>query len=181
MIGVTTRDFVRICLFASLIAALGLVPKIDIPFTAGVPITAQTLGVMLAGVILGGRNGAFAVILFLFVVALGMPFLAGGRGGIGVFFSATGGFLLGWIPGAWLAGTLMRMRLIDSRFIRGFVAAFAGGILIVYACGIPWLAFVVQMNLSTAALAALVFVPGDIIKAVATAAIATSLTEKQLA
>ena len=64
---------------------LGLIPKFDLPFTAGVPITAQTLGVMLAGLVLGGRKGALAVLLFLFVVALGAPVLSGGRGGLGVF------------------------------------------------------------------------------------------------
>jgi len=80
------QDLVRISLFAALIAVLGLIPKLDLPFTAGVPITAQTLGVMLAGLILGARNGALAVLLFLFVVALGAPVLSGGRGGLGVFF-----------------------------------------------------------------------------------------------
>ena len=60
----TTSSLVRVALFAALIAVLGLIPRIDIPFAAGVPITAQTLGVMLAGLLLGPRLGAIAVLLF---------------------------------------------------------------------------------------------------------------------
>ena len=87
------RSLAHIALFAALIAVLGLVPKIDL--AAGVPITAQSLGIMLCGTVLGARRGALAVLLFLGLVALGLPLLAGGRGGLGVFASPTVGFLIG--------------------------------------------------------------------------------------
>lgn len=170
-----TRDFVRICLIAAFIAVLGLLPKFDIPLAAGVPVTAQTLGVMLAGVVLGARNGALAVLLFVFVVALGMPLLAGGRGGLGVFFGPTGGFLFGWIPGAFVTGMLMHRMPFQNTFIRAFTASVAGGIIVVYAAGILWLAYVAGMKLSLAATAVLIFIPGDLLKALAVAAIAGSL------
>ena len=51
----TNRDIARISIFAALIGVMGLMPRLDLPFAAGVPITAQTLGVMLAGLILGPR------------------------------------------------------------------------------------------------------------------------------
>jgi len=131
-----TRDLVRIALFAALIAVMGLIPKFDLPFTAGVPITAQTLGVMLAGLLLGSRQGALAVVLFLFVVALGAPVLSGGRGGLGVFFGPTIGFLLGWIAGAWACGAVYE-RLISwlpsRRFLAALMACWVGGILVIYA------------------------------------------------
>lgn len=60
-----TRDLVRIALFAAIIGALGLLPKFDLPVAGGVPITAQSMGAMLAGVFLGPRKGALAVLLFL--------------------------------------------------------------------------------------------------------------------
>ena len=176
-----TRDFVRICLFAAFIAVLGLLPKFDIPLAAGVPVTAQTLGVMLAGVVLGARNGALAVLLFVFIVALGMPLLAGGRGGLGVFTGPTGGFVLGWIPGAWLAGYAMAKIQISNRFVRALLASIAGGILVVYTIGVPWLSVVAGMALSKAALAVLVFVPGDLLKALAVAAMVSALPREQLA
>ena len=75
------KTIAQIALYAALIAALGLLPKFNIPLAGGVPITAQSLGIMLAGVMLGPVRGALAVCLFLFVVALGAPLLAGGRGG----------------------------------------------------------------------------------------------------
>ncbi|MEW6641407.1 MAG: biotin transporter BioY, partial [Pseudomonadota bacterium] len=81
-----SRAIVRIALLAAMIAVLGLLPTFQLPLAGGVPITAQTLGVMLAGIVLGPRHGALAVLLLIFVVALGAPLLAGGRGGLGVFF-----------------------------------------------------------------------------------------------
>src|SRR5690606_14656561 len=96
------RNIAHIALFAAMIAALGLVPQITLGF--GVPITAQSLGVMLAGAVLGARKGAAATILLLLLVALGLPLLSGGRGGLGVFVSPTGGFALGFILAAFVTG-----------------------------------------------------------------------------
>ena len=166
---------VRICLFAALIAALGLLPRVDIPIAAGVPVTAQTLGVMLAGLLLGARAGVLSVLLFIGVVALGLPFLAGGRGGLGVFAGPTTGFLLGWIPGAFITG-LFAVDRAKGHSWRGFLAAFvgalAGGILVVYACGIGWL-ILYGMSLKAATFATLIFLPGDLLKVMAAAWIAT--------
>ena len=58
----------QVALFAALLAVLGLIPKIDLPF--GVPITAQTLGIMLAGCLLGPWRGFQAVLLFVVAAAL---------------------------------------------------------------------------------------------------------------
>ncbi|AQX26114.1 biotin transport system substrate-specific component [Bartonella sp. Raccoon60] len=81
----TTKDLTYISLFAALYAVLGFFPPIFLPFFLGLPITAQSMGPMLAGSILGAKRGAAASALFLFLVAIGLPLLAGGRGGIGVF------------------------------------------------------------------------------------------------
>lgn len=171
---------VRVCLFAALIAALGLIPRIDIPIAAGVPITAQTLGVMLAGLVLGARAGALAVLLFLLVVALGMPFLAGGRGGLAVFVGPTTGFLLGWIPGAFITGWLGQSHEPvhgGLRFLRALAGALVGGVVTVYICGMLWLGLVVGLGWKAAMVATAVFVPGDVIKAVLAAALSISVRE----
>ncbi len=76
----TTRDLGLIALFAAIIVALGVVPPIMLPFN--VPISAQTLGVMLAGVVLGAKRGALAPVLVILLVAIGLPVLSGGRGGL---------------------------------------------------------------------------------------------------
>ena len=169
-----TRTIVRAALFAALIAVLGLVPRIDVPIAAGVPITAQTLGVMLAGVLLGARVGAASVILFLFVVALGAPFLSGGRGGIGVFFGPTAGYLIGWIFGAAAIGVLMQKLPVASVFVRALFASLIGGVVVIYLFGISYLAFAARLGLEKAFIAGLVFLPGDIFKAVVSALVAQS-------
>ena len=99
-----TRDLARIAVFAALIVALGLVGPIPVPGL--VPITAQTLGVMLAGLVLGARRGAAAVGVVILLAAIGLPVLSGGRGGLGVFFGPTVGYLLGWVSGAVIAGLI---------------------------------------------------------------------------
>lgn len=168
MTPLVEKDLVRIALFTALIAVLGLIPKIDLPFAAGVPITAQTLGVMLAGLMLGARNGALTVMLFLFVVALGAPVLSGGRGGLGVFMGPTVGFLLGWVAGAWVCGFLGR-RLMEGmpqrKFLAALLASLLGGVLVIYAFGIPGLAVIAGMDIGKAAMVTLAFLPGDLIKA----------------
>ena len=113
-----SRAIVRIALLAAVIAVLGMLPSIVLPIAMGVPITAQTLGVMLAGIILGPRHGALAVLLFLFVVLLGAPLLSGGRGGLGVLFGPSVGFLLGFVPAAFVSGLVMA-RLKDFAGVRG--------------------------------------------------------------
>ncbi len=99
------RSLTHIALFAALIAVLGLVPKIDL--MAGVPITAQSLGIMLCGTVLGAKRGALAVLLFLLLVAAGLPLLSGGRGGLGVFAGPSVGYLLGFPVAAFVAGWIV--------------------------------------------------------------------------
>ena len=106
------RSLTHIALFAALIAALGLVPRIDL--AAGVPITAQSLGIMLCGTVLGARKGALAVLLFLLLVALGLPLLAGGRGGLGVFAGPSVGYLVGFPIAAFVAGWVMERTTLRS-------------------------------------------------------------------
>lgn len=169
-----TKTIVRAALFAAFIAVLGLIPRIDIPVAAGVPITAQTLGVMLAGLMLGARVGALSVLLFLLVVALGAPLLSGGRGGIGVFFGPTAGYLVGWVFGAAATGLLMRKLPVRPVFFRALLASLTGGVFVIYLFGIPYLSLVAGLSFDKALLAGAVFLPGDILKAFAAALVAKS-------
>lgn len=168
------RDVSYVCLFAALTAALGLFPAINLSFIP-VPVTAQTLGVMLAGSILGARRGALSMLVFLAVVALGVPALAGGRGGLGVFLGPSGGFLLGWPLGAFVTGLLTERS--NQRYRLGIALAcnFAGGILVIYASGVPWTALVAGIGLKKAALGSLIFVPGDLLKVVMASSVAVTV------
>jgi biotin transport system substrate-specific component len=174
-----TRDIVLIALFAGILVALGLIPPINIGVIP-VPITSQTLGVMLAGAILGPVRGALATALFLLLVIIGLPVLAGGRGGLGVIPGPSGGYLIGWIPGALVVGVLVKLLVDRTRapwpqFALYLVSAIAGGIVVVYVVGIPWSAVATGIPLGKAAFGALYFVLGDLIKAVITALVARSV------
>ena len=157
------RHIAQIALFAALIAALGLVPKFDL--AAGVPITAQSMGVMLAGCLLGARRGALAVLLFLFLVALGLPLLAGGRGGLGVFMGPTVGFLLGFPVAAFVTGDFSAQWRGSAPVVTTVLAAIFGGVVVLYIFGIVGFAMVTGQTLAQATSIMWVFVPGDVVKA----------------
>lgn len=171
------KILVQIALYAAIIAVLGLLPKFSIPMAGGVPITAQSLGIMLAGIMLGPVRGALAVCLFLFVVAIGAPLLAGGRGGLGVFFAPSVGFLIGWPVAAFTAGWIMRKMNNTSVFWSALIASFVGGILVLYAFGVPGIALVAHLEFFAAVKAVVIFVPGDLIKVVVTALIAQTVAK----
>src|ERR1035438_6759714 len=94
----SSRDLALVASFAALIAVLGLPGGIPV-FGNAVPVTLQTLGVMLAGSILGWKRGALSVLVLLVLVAAGLPLLSGGRGGLGVFAGPSVGYLIGWVLG----------------------------------------------------------------------------------
>ncbi len=157
------RSLTLIALFAALVAILGLVPQITL--AAGVPITAQSLGIMLCGTVLGARRGALAVLLFLALVAAGLPLLSGGRGGLGVFAGPSVGFLVGFPIAAFVAGLIMERTTLPVGLAAG-AASVIGGIAVLYAFGIPGMALMLDKTLPEAAFLAGAFLPGDILKAV---------------
>jgi biotin transport system substrate-specific component len=164
-------DLARVAVFAALIAALGL-PGTLTPFGNAVPITAQTLGVMLAGALLGARRGTAACLVFLALVAAGLPLLAGGRGGLGVFAGPSAGFLIGFPLGALVIGLLTERVLPNYRLWLGIVINVVGGILVIYAVGVPVQAARVGSGLLAVAQTSVQFLPGDLIKAVIAAIVA---------
>jgi biotin transport system substrate-specific component len=167
----TARDLALVAVFAGLLSALGAVPAFQ-PFPSISPITAQTLGVMLAGSILGARRGALAVLTFFVLVAAGLPLLSGGRGGMGALTGRSAGFFVGWVLGAWLIGYLVERR--PPRWTLGWlvVADAVGGIGVVYLLGIPAMALIGGLPMVEALTLSVVFLPGDTVK-VAVAAVVT--------
>lgn len=166
-------DLARIAVFAALIAVLGLPGSF--PVFGGVPITAQTLGVMLAGAVLGPWFGALSVTVLLALAAVGLPVLAGGRGGIGVFLGPTAGYALGWILGAIVIGLIVHAGGRRPVVWRTALAMLAGGIGAIYALGIPVQSLVTRLPLAETALTSLVFVPGDLLKAAVATVVVTTL------
>jgi len=167
------RNVAQIALFAALIAALGLIPQLTLAF--GVPITAQSLGVMLCGTVLGARSGGLAALLFVGLVALGLPLAAGGRGGLGLFTGPTVGFLIGFPVAAYVTGMMtQRFGGMNMAVGSGF-AAIVGGVGVLYIFGIIGMSVVLGRSLGEAALLVTAFIPGDIIKAVLAGLITAAL------
>jgi biotin transport system substrate-specific component len=161
----STRSLALVSLFAALLAVFGLIPKIDLPL--GVPITLQTLGVMLAGCMLGPKRGLQAVLLFLVAVALGLPLLSGGRGGLGVFVAPSAGYLIAWPLGALVSGLVMAALPVGTpkrAAVSALVASAVGGIVVVHCFGVIGLTLLAKLTLTQAFFGTLVFVPGDLIK-----------------
>ncbi|WP_374637118.1 biotin transporter BioY [Paracoccus sp. (in: a-proteobacteria)] len=157
------KNVAYIALFAALIAVLGLIPKITLTF--GVPITAQSLGVMLCGTVLGARRGGLAALLFVLLVAMGLPLLAGGRGGLGVFASPTVGFLVGFPVAAFVTGWIVETWRSAPLGIVAGMAAVLGGVVVLYAFGVAGMSVVMGKTLPEAAALVTAFIPGDLLKA----------------
>lgn len=168
------RDLALVASFAALIAVLG-VPGSVYLFGSAVPVTLQTMGVMIAASILGARRAVLAVLVLMALLAIGLPLLAGGRGGLGVFVAPGAGFLYGFLLGAAVTGWLVQRRLPAYPVWYGAVANVLGGIVAVYALGIPVMALVTDIPLLKAAQTTLLFVPGDAVKVVLATAVAAAV------
>lgn len=171
------NQLIYVSMFAAIMGVLGILPPIPLAFTP-VPITMQTFGVMLAGSVLGTRFGpkyaALSQVLFLLIVMAGAPLLSGGRGGVGVFFTPSAGFLVGWIAGAYVIGFLcQRLKSVSVRNM--LLAHVTGGIFIIYIIGVPVQAMMLQISISEAAMLSMVFLPGDSLKVIIASIIAVKL------
>jgi biotin transport system substrate-specific component len=161
-------------LFTALIAAGAFV---TLPL-GPVPFTLQPLFVLLAGLVLGPRLGALSVVAYL-VLGLIAPVYAGGTSGLGVLFGPTGGYLLGFVLGAWVAGVVGRSR--DTSTPRLAMGALAG-LLPIYLLGATWLAISLHATDLRVVLVSgvLQFLPFDIIKAVVAGVLAHALIKSPL-
>lgn len=166
------RRVTLIALFAALVAGLSWLPKLDL--VSGVPITAQSLGIMLCGTVLGRRDGALAVLLYLLLAAIGLPVLSGGRGGLGIFFGPTGGYLVGFIVAAFVTGWFVEKLPLDIG-LSAFVGSVAGGVVALHVFGIIGMSLALSKTIPEAAWLAVPFLIGDLIKAGLAAAITRSL------
>lgn len=126
-------------LFTALLAQV----SVRLPFTP-VPITLQTLSVLLVGTALGARRGALALAFYVLLGSVGLPVFAGGTGGLTRLVGPTGGYLLGFVVAAWLAGWLAERRFDRTPGRSLFTMVLAN--LMIYAFGLPWLAFYVGWN-----------------------------------
>lgn len=167
----TARDMAQIAVFAALIAALGLPGAITVGFS-GVPITVQTLGVILAGTILGPRKGTAAVAVFIALTIIGLPLLSGGRTGLTALASPSAGYLIGWIPATLFIGWCTARIVPKYPLLPALLINAIGGLLIIYLFGTLGLLLRTDLDFRAAITANGIFVPGDLLKVVVATVVA---------
>lgn len=169
-----TKEMVFAALFAALIGVLGMIPPIPLGIIP-VPVTAQTLGVMLAGCFLGKKTGTLSLILFIVLVALGLPLLSGGRGGLSVFVGPSAGYILSWPVAVFCIGYMTEKAWSTLKTWKVIVINFVGGVILVSLIGAPVMAIITHTSVWAGLVGATAFLPGDCIKAVIAALIAIQL------
>ncbi len=143
-----------------------------------VPVTLQTFWVLLTGVLLGKRYGPLSQLMYVGAGVGGLPFYAGGAAGLGVLTGFTGGYLLGFVLAAALVGWLTDT-FLEARSFRALLGIMLVGEVIILGLGALWLGVVLDLSVADALVkGALVFVPGDIVKAAAAAGLAASVVPR---
>lgn len=168
------QSLALVAVFAALIAASAIVPGISVG-SFGVPITLQTLAVMVTGLVLGGSRAAAAVALYLVIAFAGLPIFSGGRAGLQVLAGGSAGYILGFLLVALLAGIaaeqIIRRLPAKRRGLWFFVAAVVVTVVASHLLGVLGMMVNLKLSWQTAFAADLIFYPGDILKdAVASAA-----------
>jgi biotin transport system substrate-specific component len=157
------RDLILIMLGTLFVAALAQV-KIALPFTP-IPLTGQTFAVLLVGATLGSNRGAASMLLYVIFGALGLPVFAGGASGIAYLSGATLGYLVGFVIAAYIIGLLAERGL--ERRVRTSIIPFFVGTIIIYVCGVAWLAVMLGSISKAIVVGLLPFLIGDTIKLIA--------------
>lgn len=176
-------DVALIASFAAFIAVCAILPGIPTP--SGVPITLQTFGVILAGLVLGWRRGGLAVLLYLALGLVGLPIFAEGTGGVAVLSKPSVGYLLAFPVAAVLAGLFatLGLRAVDRarryagvwRYVALVVAGLAASFLSIHPAGIAGLMGVLGITFREALAIDVVYWPGDVIKNLAAAGVALAI------
>jgi len=151
---------IAMILGGSLLIGLSSQLKVVLPF-GPVPVTGQTFAVLMVGALLGARRGSLAVIAYLVQGIAGAPVFAFG-GGPAVLLGPTGGYLVGFIPAAFITG-LLAERGWDRRMTTTVLAMILGN-LAIYTCGLLWLTCLTGMHASVVTMGLLPFIPGDVTK-----------------
>lgn len=172
-----TQELTKSAVMISIIILLGFFPPIPIGILP-VPIVLQNTGFMLSGLLLGKKNGTITTFFFLVLVAVGFPILAGGRGGMGVFFGVTAGYIYAYPFATFLIGWLTeRFNAHNKNMWVAFGITFLFGAVFIDTCGALGIALSSNVSLTSSLIANLAFIPGDTIKALVSAIIASRLAK----
>jgi len=172
------KDITQIGIFAAL-TAIGAFISIPI---GPVPISLQTFFVLLSGIILGSRKAMLSQVVYVMLGLIGLPIFAGFSGGFQTVFKPSFGFIIGFIIAAYVVGKISERK---SNSIKYMSIAVITGSLIMYAIGIPYMYYILNIILSKnldiiqiMKIGMFMFIPGDIIKAIVVVLIGKKLQGK---
>jgi biotin transporter BioY len=151
---------VVLIIVGSFLIGLSAKVKFLLPFSP-VPITGQTFAVLVIGALLGSRRGSLAVVAYILEGASGMPVFAFG-GGFAILLGPTGGFLIGFIPAAYVTGRLAEKGW--DRRIGTTVLAMILGNAIIYTFGMLWLVGLMGISTKVLTVGVYPFIVGDLLK-----------------
>jgi biotin transport system substrate-specific component len=170
-------DLGLIAVFAALVAGAALVPGLAVN-GFGVPITFQSLAVMLTGLVLGPGRGFAAVGLYILLGLAGLPIFSQGRSGLGILAGPSAGYIIAFPIAAllvgWLATVVIR-RTTKTRALWLFLSATVTSVVVVHSLGVAGIALNTKATLEQAFLSDVVFYPGDVVKNLLAAVIAVAL------
>ena len=160
-----TRNLVLCAMCAAITCILA---PLSIPLAGGVPVSLATFAVMLSGVLLGGPLGSLSQLIYVLLAAVGLPVLAGWTGGLGIVLGMTGGYIIGYIPCAWLTGLIYKKYGETAKKpvkILSMILGMTAGNIALYVIGTAWFMFITEMTLEASLTACVIpFIPGNIIK-----------------
>ncbi|ROP26526.1 biotin transporter BioY [Pseudokineococcus lusitanus] len=161
----------EVALVAAGVAVMALLAQVVVPVPGSpVPITGQTLGLVLVATTLGPARSVTVMGLYIAAALVGLPFYSEASGGYEVVVGATGGYVLGFLPAAYLIGRAARLGA-DRHFLKA-LPLFVAGQLVVFAVGVPWLALTTGMDAAAAVAAGFTpFLLGGAVKAFVAAAV----------
>ncbi|WP_422936498.1 biotin transporter BioY [Sinomonas sp. P47F7] len=172
------QSLALVAVFAALIAASAIVPGIPVG-SFGVPITLQTLAVVLTALVLGATRAAAAVGLYLVLAFAGLPIFSGGRAGLQILAGGSAGYIVAFLVGAYVLGLLAELvirRFAASRRALWFVvASLLVSVVIIHGFGVLGMMINLKLSWQAAFVADLAYYPGDIIKDVVAAIAAVAV------
>lgn len=171
--GFTTR---QLAVIGVMTAVTCILAPLSLPI-GPVPISLTNLAIYFALYVLGVKFGCISYLVYLLIGFIGVPVFSGFTSGPGKLLGPTGGYLIGFIPMAVIAGILID-KFISNRII--CLLGMIGGTIVAYAFGTAWLAYQAHLDWKAALMAGVIpFIPGDLAKMVL-AMIAGPQIRKQL-
>ena len=158
-----------------ILTSLGAFVRVPLPFSP-VPITLQTFFVLLSGALLGGNLGTISQLSYLLLGVSGLSVFTGAGSGIFYLLGPTGGYILGFVLAASFIGRSIKYS--QNNFFTVFAVLFLGD-LILLSSGIIWLKLLLGYSFTKVLLIGFIpFIPGDLVKALAAAAIYLKLKSR---